>query len=147
MIKNFLYISGGNVFRRLITFFSQLILARNLGEEAFGDLEVAVSVFLLMAGLGDLGTRLYAWRSVAVADDEQQEGEAIRLLVSRIALATAVAVVLNLAILVFASGRVGMLLHLYTMVVVFNQTTFDWFLLAQRRYRDSMFFSVAGALR
>lgn len=146
MIKNFLYISGGNVFRRVITFFSQLILARNLGEDAFGDLAVAVAGFLLMAGLGDLGTRLHAWRSVAIADEEQQEGEAIRLLVSRIMLAALVALALNIVIGVFTDGRVETLLHLYTMVVVFNQTTFDWYLLAQRRYRDSLTFSVSGAL-
>jgi O-antigen/teichoic acid export membrane protein len=146
VIKNFLYISGGNVFRRVITFFSQLILARNLGEEAFGDLAVAVSIFLLMAGLGDLGTRLHAWREVAIADDADQEGEAVGLLLSRITLAIIMALLLNVVIAVFATGRVGYLLHLYTMVVVFNQTTFDWFLLAQRRFRDSMLFSVGGAL-
>lgn len=146
MIKRFFYVSGGNTVRQGITFLSQLLLARILGESAFGDLTLAFSWFLIMAAVGDLGTRLYSWRSVAIADTAQRDAEIVRLFGVRLRVALLVAVVLNIAILFLADGRVAVLLHWYTLGVVINQATFDWTFMSRGLYALTFGYTVASGL-
>ena len=146
MIKGVLYIGGGNAIRQGLTFASQVILASSLGEAAFGELTVAFAVFLIMAGLGDLGTRLYAWRRVAILHGPEGAREAVRLFLARLQVSLAVAILLNVGIGILAEGRVQLLLHLYTVGVVMNQTAFDWVFLSRGRYRDNFWFTVASGV-
>lgn len=140
MLK-FLFVSGGNVVRQFSTFFAQILLARSLGSFTFGELTLAFSIYFIFAGVGDFGSRFFCWKQVLAGDEDGKATRARSLVFRRSVLTALFALPVNAGIWLFADGTVALLLHLYTLAVVFNQIGFDWYFLALDRERDVFLFN------
>ena len=128
MLRNFLVVSGGNLARQFATFVAQIVVAHRVGEAAFGTFTYAFSIFLLIAGIADFGSRLYCWAATAALPAAERAAQANEFLWRRIAFAIIMLVPINLGILVLTQGELESLLHVYSLSAIANQSAFDWWL-------------------
>jgi O-antigen/teichoic acid export membrane protein len=143
---NFLLIGGGNFLRQFATFLAQILVARSVGETAFGQLTTAFSWMLLMVGLGDFGARLYFWRELTRLPEDQREARASHLLWRHLAFSALPLIPVNLLIGWAAPWPLALYLHAYSIAMLFNQTAFDWWFLGQERYGRLLVFNVVSSL-
>jgi O-antigen/teichoic acid export membrane protein len=146
MLRRFLAITGGNLIRQASSFIAQLLVAHRAGTAAFGTLTFAFSIYLLMAGIGDFGSRLYCWRTVAALPPDERAAAAHDLVWKRFFLALALLVPINLVIYFVAPVQVAWILHCYSIAIAFNQVAFDWWFLSQERIGGLLVFNVACGL-
>lgn len=147
MFRRFIDIALGNVARQGISVLVQIIVARRLGDAAFGLITFAFSIYLLMAGAADFGSRLYCWQAVAALAPEARAEAAHDLVWKRLLLALTVLVLINIGISFFEKdAELSWVLRAYSIAVAFNQVAFDWWFLAQDRTRSLLVFNIAGAV-
>lgn len=116
--------------RQALVFLAHLIIARNLGSSVFGGLTLAFSIYVVMAGVGDFGARFYSWKSVLEEDPSQRQRRASALLVIKTMPVVFFALLSNLFIWLLADGAIALLLHIYSLAIVFNQVAFGWYFLS-----------------
>lgn len=146
-LKRFIYIAGGNQFRQVAVFVSNLVLARALGADLFGMLTFAVSIYTMMSGVGDFGARLYCWRMVATSRPAERPLRTLQYFISRTIVATAVSVVSILIIEIVARGTMRPLLLGYAVAIVFSQAAFDWiFLSTEKEFALFLFNALSGLI-
>lgn len=130
-MKSFIMVSGGNIVRQLLTFFAQIYIVKKLGVHAFGELTIAFSIYLVIAGISDFGSRLYCWKEVLASDPDERPLSAVREWMARTALSVLFLLPILSGIALFFHGVMETLLLTYAMAIVANQAAFDWFFLAQ----------------
>ena len=145
-MKAFLLISGGNLFRQLVTFIGQLYIVKKLGVSSFGELTFAFSIYMVMAGIGDFGTRIYSWKQVLATKTELRSKITSRLWCERTIFVSLFSLLFVLCILIFIRGHLKYLLLLYAICVVMNQATFDWVFLSLEKIVHVFFFNSASGL-
>ena len=111
-MKAFLLISGGNLFRQLVTFIGQLYIVKKLGVSSFGELTFAFSIYMVMAGIGDFGTRIYSWKQVLATKTELRSKITSRLWCERTIFVSLFSLLFVLCILIFIRGHLKYLLLL-----------------------------------
>ena len=142
-MKAFLAIGFGGVLRQGLTFLAQLVVAKSLGSGSFGEIAYAYSLYLVLAGVGDLGTRLYCWRTTATSNGIERERLAIELFRQRLILSGFVAVALFFVAPLPYHGSLAKLVAAYMVPVACNQASFDWIFLSLERYRNLLVFQAA----
>lgn len=145
-MKSFLSIGGGNLLRQLSTVAGQLYVVRKTGVHAFGELTIAFSVYLLMAGISDFGARLYCWKAVLSAEVEERPLVAIKMWIARTTLGFLFLVPIVLGVILLCHGLLKLLLLLYSFGVLANQATFDWFFLSLNRITSLFIFNLSSGL-
>ncbi len=145
-MRNFLSISGGNIIRQITTFLAQMLIAKHAGSSAFGLLTLAFSVYFILAGFGDMGSRLYCWNTVLKEEPEKRLDAAFRLLFYRIALVCIIILPINIVIFFVSKGQLALLLHMYTIAIIFNQVAFDWFFLSLDKIKPLFFFNAMSGI-
>lgn len=145
-MKNFLLISGGNILRQLATFAGQLYVVSRISSASFGELTFAFSLYFMLTGLADFGTRLHCWRSVLQQPIASRLSYAGVLWWRRLGLVTVIVIPINVIIYLVASGMTATLLHLYTLGILFNQVAFDWYLLSLNKTPRLFLFNASSGI-
>lgn len=145
-MKSFLSIGGGNLLRQFSTVAGQLYVVRKTGVHAFGELTIAFSLYLLMAGISDFGTRLYCWKTVLSAEMEERPIVAIKMWIIRTTLSFLFLIPIILGVFLLSHGLLKLLLLLYSIGVLANQAAFDWFFLSLNRVTSLFIFNLSSGL-
>jgi O-antigen/teichoic acid export membrane protein len=145
-LKKFLSISGGNLLRQLLTFLGQLYVVKETNLHSFGEITIAFSVYLILAGLSDFGSRLYCWKTVLSVEKEDRHFMAVKMLIARTMLSFIFLIPIAMGILLLSHGRLEKLLLLYSFGVVANQAGFDWFFLSLNRVTSLFLFNVSSGI-
>lgn len=65
LVRNTIFVTGGQTFTKIISFFSVPIIARMLGTEGFGTYTLAFSFVMLFSGISDLGIENLTIRDIS----------------------------------------------------------------------------------
>ena len=146
-LKSFIFVSGGNIVRQLLVFIAQLYIVRKLGVHSYGELTIVFSLYLVIAGISDFGSRIYCWKEVLASDLKDRPAVAIKKWMARTSLAALFLLPILLGISLFFRGSIETLLLLYATAILANQASFDWFFLAlDRKLSLFLFNTVSGIL-
>lgn len=145
-MKSFLSIGGGNLLRQFSTAAGQLYVVRKTGVHAFGELTIAFSLYLLMAGISDFGARLYCWKTVLSAEVEERPLVAVKMWIARTTLGFLFLVPIVFGVILLSHGLLKLLLLLYSIGVLANQAAFDWFFLSLNRVTSLFIFNLSSGI-
>lgn len=145
-MRNFLFISGGNMIRQFTTFLAHISIARSLGSSLFGELTYAFSIYFILAGLGDFGSRFYSWKAVITKNISERQKTAVQFLIYRTIITVTFLIPINLGIWLTTRSITSTLLHYYTLAIVFNQVAYDWYFLSLNKMASLFIFNSFSGL-
>jgi len=125
ILLNFSWLASGSMLRRVLFFFTNLVIARRLGPSSFGLISFAYSTMLIFIGIGDFGLHIVGTRRIARHRPELTEhvGQVLTL---KLLFAAAAFALLMLVWLFNGSTQTKLLLTLFGIGIFFNSLTFTW---------------------
>ncbi len=141
---NAIFIAFGNFFRQACFFLAQILIANSIGIGSFGLYSAFFSIMLILEAFGSLGTRMSLWKHIA-KKITINESKIIFYVLARFILAF-VFVVIAYFILSIFNFRESEYLLFFLIIILFNQSTFDWIFLARGETQKVVSYNMAAGL-
>ena len=124
VLKNFLFVLGGDLARRVLGFFAVAYLARKIGTDGFGMVNIGFAVLSYALMAGSAGLHSLGTREIARGASEDIVGKILGL---RFTLSI-VALILSMVVLLLVNDRtLALLIFLFNIALIPDALYVDWY--------------------